>query len=44
MEELGYYDGEMVNTNDSRSSTPSRFTYLIKEKFAEASVIAFLFV
>jgi hypothetical protein len=47
MEELGYYDGEMVDTSDPRWSTPLGshvHAYLIREKLAEASVILFLFV
>jgi hypothetical protein len=47
MEELGYYDGEMVNTNDPRWSTPLGLhvhAYLIREKLAEALVILFIFV
>jgi len=45
MEELGYYDGEMVDTSDPRWSTRLGLhvhAYLIREKLAEASVILFL--
>ncbi len=41
MEELGYYDDEMVNTSDPRWSTPLGshvHAYLIRQKLAEASV------
>jgi hypothetical protein len=47
MEELGYYDDEMVNTSDPRWSTPLGshvHAYLVRQKLAEASVILFLFI
>jgi hypothetical protein len=47
MEELGYYDDEMVNTSDPRWSIPLGshvHAYLVRQKLAEASVILFLFI